>query len=87
MQSVAGIFDTGTLSTTPMPALSGHCSGMNMARTRDSVTRQERRRAMVAKEVRSAEDEAIVIWETKKIQVKGMGQAEEISLRKTQRPK
>ena len=74
MQSVAGIFDTGALSTTPMPALSGHCSGMNMARTRDSVTRQERRRAMVAKEARSLEDEVIVIWKTKKSQVKGWDQ-------------
>ena len=60
MQSVAGILDTGALSTTPMPTPSDHRSGMNMARTRDSVMRQESSRAVVAKEARSAEGEAIV---------------------------
>jgi hypothetical protein len=32
---------------------------MNIARTRDSVTRQERSRAVVAKDARSAEDKDI----------------------------
>jgi len=39
-----------------MPTPSGHRNGTNMARTRDSVTRQERRRAVVAKEARSTEE-------------------------------
>jgi hypothetical protein len=52
-----GTVDVGGLRMTPMPTQSDHLRGINMAGTRDSVTRHERSRAIVAKDARSTEDE------------------------------
>jgi len=49
------------LRMTPMPTQSDHRQGTNIARTRDSVTRQESSRAVAAKAARSAEDDSETI--------------------------
>jgi hypothetical protein len=50
------MLDIGGFSTTAKPTPSGQGRGINIAGTRDSVTRQERSRAVVAKAARSVED-------------------------------
>ena len=63
MQSWAGIADMEGLRMTPMPTQSDDRQGTNIARTRDSVTRQDSSRAVVAKAARFAEDEVIPWYE------------------------
>jgi len=63
LQSWAGIADMEGLRMTPMPTQSDHRQGTKIARTRDSVTREESSRAVVAKAARSAEDEGIAPYE------------------------
>jgi hypothetical protein len=59
------MFDIDAFSTTPKPTPSDHGRGINIARTRDSVTRQERSRAVVAKAARSVEDGSISLVKRK----------------------